>query len=210
MDDSCAALVRQVQQNDPVAFAQLFGKHYTAVFNRCLRLLGHRQDAEDATQETFSRAVRYIHRWDTRRPLEPWLITIAANRCRTQLSRRQPLVSLSDTNDASADSQATSQIAIRREQQQRDAESLTEEVELAMASLPENHRRAFKLFHEQGCDYQQISLRLGCPIGTAKTWVHRARESMMQKLCDRNVVQAPMTSQTDQPKPRTDSVGADQ
>ncbi len=186
MDDSNVTLVRLIQQNDSAAFAKLLGQHYAAVFDRCMRMLGHRQDAEDATQETFSRAVRYINRWDPRRPLEPWLITIAGNRCRTQLAKRQPVVSLSDTESEAIE--ATSQIAVQHQQQQRDANSLHEEVQRAVAKLPAKHRCAFKLFHEDGLDYQQIAAKLNCPIGTAKTWVHRARTNLMQQLSERNVV----------------------
>ena len=53
------------------------------VFGLCYRMLGQRQDAEDAAQETFVRVLKNLHRWDPARPFEPWLLTIAGNRCRT-------------------------------------------------------------------------------------------------------------------------------
>ena len=52
-------------------------------------MLGQREDAEDATQETFVRVAKNLHRWDPERKFEPWLLTIAGNRCRTRLSKRK-------------------------------------------------------------------------------------------------------------------------
>ena len=169
-------LAQRFRQNDPAAFAQLFSRYHELVFSRCLRILRHRQDAEDVTQETFTRAARYLHRWDSRKPLEPWLITIAANRCRTFLARRKSTQTL--TVEPASD-QAT---------QQQAADSLHEEVHLAISRLPSNQRMAFTLFHEEQLSYDEIAQSLGCPVGTAKTWVHRARSSLMQQLRDRDII----------------------
>ena len=178
MSESNAALAEKFMQNDPTAFAKLFDRYHSLVFNCCLRILRHQQDAEDATQETFSRLARHIDRWDSRKPIEPWLIAIAGNRCRTHLSRRRAVQSLSNTNEPS------SQQAIEHQA----AETLREEVTLAVSQLPKNQRIAFQLFHEQSLSYDQIASQLGCPVGTVKTWVHRARANLLQQLCQREVV----------------------
>ena len=178
MNESNAALAEKFLQNDPAAFAKLFGRYHSLVFNCCLRILRHRQDAEDATQETFSRLARYIDRWDSKKPIEPWLIAIAGNRCRTQLSRRRPVQSLSSTVEPSTHQTTENQAA----------ETLREEVTLAILQLPKNQRIAFQLFHEQSLSYEQIASRLDCPLGTVKTWVHRARANLLEQLCQREVV----------------------
>src|SRR5262249_15779196 len=54
----------------------------------CVRLLRHRHDAEDVTQEVFLRVFRSLRGWDATRPLKPWIISIAVNRCRTRLTQR--------------------------------------------------------------------------------------------------------------------------
>ena len=46
------------------------------VFGLCYRMLGQREDAEDMTQETFTRALRFLHKWDSERAFEPWLLAI--------------------------------------------------------------------------------------------------------------------------------------
>ncbi len=53
------------------------------VFGLCYRMLRHRQDAEDVAQESFVRALRSLKSWDQKREFLPWLLAIAANRCRT-------------------------------------------------------------------------------------------------------------------------------
>lgn len=178
MNESNALLAEQVRRNDPTAFATLFGRYHSLVFNVCLKMLRHRQDAEDVTQETFSRVASYLHRWDSRKPIEPWLVAIAGNRCRTHLSKRRTFQPLS----------ATAEPATNRTDQVRDADSLREEVYLALMSLPENQQRAFKLFHEQSLNYAEIAERMACPVGTVKTWVHRARMKLIDQLRQRDVL----------------------
>ncbi len=180
MTESNAVLAQQYRQNDESAFAKLVGRHHSLVFRVCLRILGHRQDAEDATQETFSRVARYLDRWDSKRPLEPWLVAIAGNRCRTLMARKksfQPLTAC--TEPASFD--ATDQQA---------ADSLREELDLALCQLPDSQRDAFLLFHEHSLSYGEIAEVLDCPLGTVKTWVHRARGKIIDQLRQREVVAA--------------------
>ena len=134
MSESNALLAERFRQQDETAFAQLVGRHHSLVFSVCLRILGHRQDAEDATQETFSRVARYLHRWDSKRPLEPWLIAIAGNRCRTFLAKKRVHQPLSPAHEPMVDVALTNQ----------DAESLREELDLALAQLPSCQRNAFR------------------------------------------------------------------
>ena len=65
---------------------------------------------------------------------------------------------------------------------------LAEEVDLALAQLACRQRQAFELFHRHGMGYQAIAIRMGHPVGTIKTWIHRARLQLIQQLQDREVV----------------------
>jgi RNA polymerase sigma-70 factor, ECF subfamily len=71
----------------------------------------------------------------------------------------------------------------------REAENLAEEVELALSHLRAEYRQAFLLFHQHEMSYSQISVTLDCPLGTVKTWVHRARRELIAQLKDRGVLQ---------------------
>lgn len=131
-------------------------------------------------QETFVRALKSLASWDRQRGFLPWLLAIAGNRCRTLLSRksrRPPTTGLvDDLSDRTAD--------------QEPARGLAEEMHLALGTLREEYRRAFLLFHEQELSYLDIAAALNCPIGTVKTWVHRARREMIDRLRERGMVAA--------------------
>ena len=181
MSESNAVLAERFRANDQRAFAKLFGRHHSLVFHVCLRMLGHRQDAEDVTQETFSRMARYIDRWDPTRPLEPWLLKIAGNRCRTFLQQRQQRQhqSLTSSSDVAAEDLSDVQATLLRE-----------ELDRALSHLPPHQARAFQLFHNHGMSYAQIAAELDCPLGTVKTWVHRTRLAVVHELQQRGVLES--------------------
>jgi len=148
------------------------------VFGLCYRMLGHRQDAEDVTQESFVRAIRSLANWDSRRDFLPWLLAIAGNRCRTALASRRRLPKPSFEVEELPDAHS---LRVERH--------LGEEVSLALARLRDEYRQAFVLFHEQQLTYSEIAEALDCPVGTVKTWVHRARRELADHLRRRGVVE---------------------
>jgi RNA polymerase sigma-70 factor (ECF subfamily) len=177
-----ATLVRRCLRNDPAAVRALVERFQGIVYGLCVRLLTHRHDAEDVTQEVFLRIFRSLRRWDRARPLQPWVLGIAANRCRTWLSRRarrpEPVDYLEDTAAAApAD----------------DAGELARELTRALADLRPDYRTAFVLFHERGQSYEVIAAALGRPVGTVKTWLHRARLELLDTLRRRGMVDAETT-----------------
>jgi RNA polymerase sigma-70 factor (ECF subfamily) len=173
-------LIRRCLTGDQQAMLDLVNRFRGQVFGLCYRMLGHRQDAEDAAQETFSRVLRNLDSWDSNRAFEPWLLAIAGNRCRTALARRmrRPAVRTLTEPVASAapDMQAARQLA--------------EEVELALASLRAEYRQAFVLFHQHELSYAEIAEVMECPIGTVRTWIHRARRDLIRFLQAREAVES--------------------
>src|SRR5438876_11400415 len=91
-----ALLVRSCLREEPQAVKDLIERYQSDVFGLCVRLLHHRQDAEDVTQEVFLRIFRSLKRWDSTRPLKPWLIGITVNRSRTWMSQRARRAELVD------------------------------------------------------------------------------------------------------------------
>lgn len=150
-------------------------RYQSVVYGVCLRMLADVQDAEDAAQETFVRALRALERWDGERPIRPWLLTIAANRCRTYLSRRPKRAVTCEFPEEIADGRPDSQM-------QADASELSAAIRSGLASLRDDYREAFLLYHEQGLSYAEISATLAKPVGTLKTWLHRARNELLSYL----------------------------
>ncbi len=173
-------LVNLCMHEDEAATQQLMTRFRQRVYGLCYRMLGQRQDAEDVVQETFVRAVRSLASWDQRREFEPWLLQIAANRCRTLLSRRGRRPDIQPLYDTTAED--TSHM------QSLDREVLVEEMRRVLNGMRREWREAFCLFHESELSYAEISERLECPIGTVKTWVHRARRELVRQLQTREAV----------------------
>jgi RNA polymerase sigma-70 factor (ECF subfamily) len=165
-------LVRALKAGDRDAPRRLVEQYQSILFSMCMRMLGHRQDAEDVLQDTFVRALRGIGGFDGARPLRPWLLGIAANRCRTALARRGRRPVASDLLEYQADLRAA--VA--------DPDDLGGELERAIASLRPNYRMVFVMYHEQGLPYEEIGQVMGCPLGTIKTWIHRARAQLAEIL----------------------------
>ncbi len=176
--DELRSLVGQCLVGSQPAMLALVERFRGQVYGLCYRMLGQRQDAEDAAQETFVRVLKNLHRWDPERDFEPWLFAIAGNRCRTALAarRRRPV----------ADS-AVEHLADDAPDQ-RPGQQLAEEVQLALAELRTEYRQAFLLFHDHELSYGEIAEAMDVPLGTIKTWVHRARRELIDLLRQRGAI----------------------
>jgi RNA polymerase sigma-70 factor (ECF subfamily) len=172
-----AALVRRCLRGDAESIETLVARYQPDVFGLCFRLLRHRQDAEDVTQEVFLRVFRSLRRWDASRPLRPWVMGIAVNRCRTWMSQKARRPELADYLQDSAAAPTPD-----------DAVELAAEIDSAVSQLRPDYRMAFILFHEQGQPYEEIALALERPVGTIKTWLHRARMEVLERLRQRGMV----------------------
>jgi len=170
-------LVRDCLGGDAEALSAFVQRFQPSVFGLCFRMLSHREDAEDVAQEVFLRAIRNLHQWDPARPLTPWLLTIAANRCRTWLGNRQ---------QRELPAEFAESIAARVDGQPR--LDLAEELQLALDKLREEYRLCFILYHLNELSLAEIAEVTGNPHGTIKTWLHRARRELADHLQRRAVV----------------------
>jgi len=172
-------LIDRCLAGDEAAMVDLVEFYRDRVFRFCYRMLGQRQDAEDAAQETFVRVLRGLAAWDRRRDFEPWLLAIAGNRCRTLLAarKRRPATGPLDEDQV-----------VDRTPDWRALHSLAEEVQLALLRLRPEHRETFVLFHENNLTYDQIAVAIQRPLGTVKTWIHQARQQLLAQLRQREVV----------------------
>jgi len=175
--DDDANLVRRCLRGDDEAIHQLVNRFQAEVFGLCVRLLCHRHDAEDVTQEVFLRIFRGLRGWDSRRPLKPWIMSIAVNRCRTWLSQRGKRPELVDYLQDTLPGPPPD-----------DSGELVQEIQMAVAELRLEYRTAFVLYHEQGQPYEDIARVMDRPVGTIKTWLHRARMEILMHLRRRGMV----------------------
>jgi len=164
-------LVARCRAGDSEAIRALIERYQNDVFAICYRLLRHRHDAEDVAQDSFVRVFRSLHRWDPSRALKPWILTIAVNRCRTALAKRSrrptPMEFVEDVAVVDVP-EVSSELAVA--------------IAEALEELREDYREVFILFHETGRPYEEIAELLERPVGTIKTWLHRARSQMLEIL----------------------------
>jgi len=166
-----AELVRRCLAGDPAATGELLARFRPDVYSLCWRMLRHEQDAEDVYQDVCWRVIRGLAHYDPQRPLRPWILTIAVNRCRTAMSQRQRRPTLAEAPEIW---EAPSRPLPPHE--------LTAALEAAVAQLRDDYREVFLLFHEQAQPYDEISRIVGRPVGTIKTWLHRARLEVLKSL----------------------------
>ncbi len=178
MDDRL--LVQALLAGDREAPRRFVEQYQHRVFGLCLRMMSHRQDAEDVAQDAFVRALGALGGFDLDRPVLPWLLGIAANRCRTALSqraRRPQAVGSAEPLDGVIDPRP----------EPTDLDDLALELRRATDRLRPEYRLVFHLYHEQELSYDEIAASLGRPVGTVKTWLHRARAELADLLTQRGV-----------------------
>jgi RNA polymerase sigma-70 factor (ECF subfamily) len=169
-DSSDRELVEQCLSGDGAAVRELIGRFERPVFATCLRMLGHRHDAEDVAQESLTRMCRHLASWDGSRQLLPWVLAITANRCRTALEKR----GRREATPESIPEPTTNDV--------REGTEIGEELERALQSVRVDQRTCFTLFYEQHLSIKEIAEVLEVAEGTIKTWLHRTRKQLADYL----------------------------
>jgi RNA polymerase sigma-70 factor (ECF subfamily) len=169
-----ATLVRRVLDGDTAAFTILVDRHAAACTRFAIRMLGNREDAEDAVQESFLRAYRSLARYEERQAFRTWLFQILVNRCRTaavRRQRRQRMFLVDDTAVASASVRPAAESTELRAALQR-----------AIDALDPVQREAFLLKHVELLSYDEMAAATGAGVSALKMRVKRACERMQWLL----------------------------
>lgn len=169
-----AELLARVVGGDHEAFDQIMRHHEDRVFSVCLRIMGNREHALDATQETFLTAFRKAAQFKGESALGTWIYRIAVNTCYDQLrkeSRRSadPIPDYLDPADHSAEDAMESA-------------GLRPEIQRALVAIPPEFRSAVVLSDIEGMGVAEISEVLGIPVGTVKSRVFRGRKLLAREL----------------------------
>jgi RNA polymerase sigma-70 factor, ECF subfamily len=169
-----AMLVRRVLAGDTAAFTTLVDRHAAACTRFATRMLGNREDAEDATQETFLRAYRSLARYEERQAFRTWLFQILINRCRTAGVRRQRRHRMFLVDDNA--------IAAASVRPASDAGDLRAELQRVIDALDPDQREAFLLKHVEQLSYDEMAAATGVGVSALKMRVKRACDRMQWML----------------------------
>jgi RNA polymerase sigma-70 factor (ECF subfamily) len=183
-----ADLVQNLQAGEPAAFRRLVQLNSANVYNVALKLLGDEQEAEDVLQETFLSAFQAIDRFEGRSQLSSWLYRIASNASLMRLRKRKGMTTFSldqPMGDAEQDDGRESPHLVDwstvPDDQLLTAEA-REEMDLAIAELPESLRSAFVLRDIQGLSGAETAEVLGISVQAVKNRLHRARLRLRDRL----------------------------
>jgi RNA polymerase sigma-70 factor, ECF subfamily len=172
---SDAALIEAIVQRDQTALAALYDRYAGMLSSVLNRILRDQQAAEEILQDIFFQLWRAPSRFDPARgSLPAWLMVIARNRAISRLRRHNPAAGeeLLDTSAVS-----TFNIETAAAQQQ-----LLGRVKGALENLPAEQRTAIELAYFEGMSHSEIARRTGDPLGTVKTRLRSAVETLKRTL----------------------------
>ncbi len=183
--DADLALVERVKRGDKAAFDLLVLKYQSRIINLVSRFVRNHADAQDVTQDAFLKAYRALPNFRGESAFYTWMYRIAVNTAKNflalQVSRRS-----SDMEQDASEMEQIDDTAALKDMDTPEHLLLTTEIQetviKAIDALPEELRTAITLRELEGMSYEDIAEAMACPIGTVRSRIFRARESIDKLL----------------------------
>lgn len=172
-DERDVRAVDAVRAGDTSAFAAIVAAYRISIYGIACRYLGSPDEAEDAVQDIFVKAFRFIDRFDARRPFAPWLYRLAINHLRTAYLRLRRAAHRSASTDLDTLSDTRPQA-----EEQLDTQSTAEQVRAAVAALPVSLQEVVVLYYFQDLSTDETAHRLGIGRENVKSRLFRARKRL--------------------------------
>ena len=183
-----ADVVALAQKGRDDAFRELIRRYERPVFSLIFRMVRDRELAEDLAQDAFIKVLNHIDRYRPEFKLSSWLFKIANNVAIDHLRRRQlDTISMSGSPHAMTPDaiEATSFEVVGQQEsalQELESRELGSAIEQAIAKLRPEYRSCIMLRHVEDRSYEEIAATLDLPLGTVKTYIHRARNELRKAL----------------------------
>jgi len=187
-DHSDKTLVEMCLRGDERAAREIVLRFERPVFSLIHRMVRDRELAEDLAQETFVRTLNNLKRYDASYKFSSWLFKIGYNLTIDHLRKKElDVVSIQGAPDAvTPDQQAATAITLVTKDERPDellaAREMGSEIESAIDALRPDYRTAILLRHVEGYAYEEIASIMDVPLGTVKTYIHRARNELKGAL----------------------------
>lgn len=176
-------LVVRAQRGDTRAFDLLVLKYQGRIATLVARFVNDAAEVEDVTQEAFIKAYRALDKFRGDSAFYTWLYRIAANAAKNYLVARGRRPGADATIE---DAEAFGDTDLVSESGSPEAVAMGDElagvVEAALQALPEELRAALTLRELEGLSYDDIADVLGCPVGTVRSRIFRAREAIDERV----------------------------
>jgi RNA polymerase sigma-70 factor, ECF subfamily len=163
--DELTLAALRARAGDQHAAEEFVQRAQADVWRLCAHL-GSPADAEDLTQETFARAFGSLHRFAGRSSARTWLLSIARRACADAIRNRRPVTLLADPEPAERGGDPADTVSLR----------------LVLDAIEPGFREAFVLTQVLGLSYPEAADVLGCPVGTIRSRVARARDALVTGL----------------------------
>jgi RNA polymerase sigma-70 factor, ECF subfamily len=180
---SDAAVVRRVLAGDTEAYAVLVERYYQRCARYAVRVIGNREDAEEAVQDTLLRAFRSLHRYEERGQFTAWLFRILANQCRSAIARMARRER--DFPDIYGDEALPVAAGPNGDGDMPAIHGSTgDRLDAALARLPGNQREALALRFGESLSYEDMSAITGASVSALKMRVSRATARLRALLME--------------------------
>ena len=182
------AVVTLARQGSEAAHRELVTRYERPVFSLVFRMVRDRETAEDLAQETFIKVLNNLDRYSPEFKFSNWLFKIANNLTIDHLRRRRiDTISIEGAPDAVTEesARATSIAVVSQDQsplEQLESRELGAAIEAAIAGLRPEYRACIMLRHVEDRSYEEIAEIVKLPLGTVKTYIHRARHELRSAL----------------------------
>ncbi len=172
-------LILRCQEKDTAAMGTLIVQYQHWVYNIAYGLLGHREDAQDTTQDVFLSVWQNIHKFQFRSRFSTWLYKIVKNKCLNVIDqkkrRKTDPMEIDDTQPWVPLNTVTPEQEVLRTEQ-------TEILHAALGKLKESYRTILVLRELRELSYEEIAEILNCTLGRVKSRLHEARKALRQEL----------------------------
>ncbi len=171
-------LIDRCAEGDILAFRELYDKWKSPLYSLAYRFHGNREDAEDSLQDAFVHMYRSIGTFRRESKFETWMYRVVMNAC---ISAKRPKRSSERGVDFSEEARHPmaedpgSDVAMQRI------------LESEVAQLPELQKAVFLLYASESMTHPEIAEVLRIGVGTSKSYYHRARTSLQQRLARRGI-----------------------
>jgi RNA polymerase sigma-70 factor (ECF subfamily) len=181
-------VVTLARKGSEAAYRELLSRYERPVFSLVFRMVRDRETAEDLSQETFIKVLNNLDRYSPEFKFSSWLFKIANNLTIDHLRRRRvDTISIEGAPDAvTAESAKATSIAVvsasESPLEELESRELGAAIERAIGKLRPEYRACIMLRHVEDKSYEEIAEIVKLPLGTVKTYIHRARHELRAAL----------------------------
>lgn len=181
-------VIARAREGRETAYRELIDRYQRPVTSLIYRLVRDRELAEDLAQETFIKVLNALDRYDPSHKFSSWIFKIAHNTAIDQLRRKEIATLSLDGSPYARDAEsieASTLVAVSSDETPEEFASSREvgqEIDEAISRLRAEYRTAILLWHVEGRPYDEIAEIMDLPLGTVKTFIHRGRNELRQKL----------------------------